>query len=541
MIRRLADRLLARLIRLSPPKLRDWGAAMRAELAYIKSGWAAFVWAVGAAGFLLRRSVADRFKSLGHRANLVGGGIVLPVREGVMQKSGRWIATACLGLSLLFFLAPAFRQALDVAVSSWHMLFGEWGMSFSSLNRLAEQARERGDAAGLAFVAMRLPPGGEGGRLADEAVGLDPRLTWIYVAMVLKNLPQPRTAQWITQLRARDPDNAVPHLLEAARFTVRSYPSGTLSWTAPPLGNPLWQTAMAAAFSAPKYESYLWHGYELDCAVIRHYGLSDPLRLVMGESARSPYMALHPAREYALVHLIGPGQKLESQGKFSRAAELYWTAAHFAERVQMDNGTESERSTASRIQIVAYERLQALAEKSGNTHESALFKYQIAQLSKYQRPEDMLLVEGYRWYAMVTQVSFLSLLLAGAMAGGWALHEALRRWSPGSRIARLDSAARLVGMSAAVVMFASCVALYVSYYPYAERFRAFTRTGNPGHFRTLSVFLNFLWVPLGIGRLWNNGVIQFYFWWTSLAASALVALAILLRHITRTRNADAAG
>ena len=66
--------------------------------------------------------------------------------------------------------------------------------------KLAEQARKTHDAEGLAFAAIR--PFERGGRedlnsaaLADEAVSLDPRLTWIY-AMVVDRIGPYR--KWMT-------------------------------------------------------------------------------------------------------------------------------------------------------------------------------------------------------------------------------------------------------------------------------------------------------------------------------------------------------
>lgn len=540
MFHRFADGLLARLIRMSPTGLRDWGAAIRGELAQVAGERDALLWALGGGAFLLRRIVADRFKSLVRKPGLAGGGSLSPAREDEMQKSVRWIAVACLGLSFLFLLAPAFRQALDVTVSGWRVIFGGWRMSAGSLNRLAEQARRRGDAAGLAFVAMRLPPGEQSARLADEAVRMDRQLTWIYVALVNASLPDSRAAEWIKRLEAWDPGNAVPHLLDAGRFTVGRYPRGTLIWTRPPLENPSWQAAMAAAFLAPKYDSYLARGYELDRAVIRNYGFGDPLRLVTGESARSPYMAMHLAREYAQSCLIEPAERLESKGKTGQAARLYWTAAHFAERVRMDTVSESERDTAERIQIAAYEHLSGLAEKSGNADESALLKYQVAQSRRYKRSEDMVAAQAYRWYAMVTQVSFLILSVAGAMVVAWGLYEAARRRKPALQTTRLDGLMRMAGMIAAAVVFACCVALYVSYRPYAERFSQFTSNRAFSDFSTLRVFLNFGWFPASVGRLWNGSVIQLYFWWIVVAGSVLVLAGISLRHIAHARKAHLA-
>ncbi len=62
-LHRLADGLLARLVRVSPAGLRDWGEAMRGELPLMAGSWKALFWALNGSAWLLRRIIADRFRT----------------------------------------------------------------------------------------------------------------------------------------------------------------------------------------------------------------------------------------------------------------------------------------------------------------------------------------------------------------------------------------------------------------------------------------------------------------------------------------------
>jgi hypothetical protein len=551
-LHRLADRLLARLVLASPAGVREWGAAMRGELAYIAGGWSALAWAVGGSVFLLRCIVTDRFRLVGRRPTFAGGGIALTAREGSMQKSARWIAVACLVLSLLFFLAPTFRQALGVATSSWQWMFRDrWGgVSAKWLNEVAGQARRRKDAAGMAFVALQLSTArtpGEDARLADEAVALDSRLTWIYAAMAEKYLADPKAAEWISRVAAWDPDNAVSHLLTAQRLTVVRRQGGNWFRGSVPSNDEAWLAEMDAAFRAPKYDSYSLRQTELEQAVIRNYRPRDPLQLVwmrtygwstLGGTMSITYLpGQQPRLDYVRRRLLAPAKELESKGKISEAGKLYWIAARFGERVYADapQPDSNQHWYGMRIRTAAYERLLSLAEKSGNQDESAHLKYLLAEMRKERgrgvTAEEVLAEQGWRWYAMIVQVSFLVLLVAGVIVLAWALHEAARRFVPRFRIARLDTPVRVIGAMASLVMFAASVSLYVSYRPFAELFSQVARLRVPG-FRPLSVFFNFVYVPSDVSRFWSEA----YLWWAVIVCGTVALAAIALRNIARLRH-----
>jgi len=109
----------------------------------------------------------------------------------VAMRQTRFMSMLFLVWSIAFFFVPEFRQGLQVpffalnpaADSGWLRHAGT-----IPAERLAEAARgaeQQRDAQTPAFAALHAPTVQESVRWADEAVAIDPTLTWVYTSLVL--------------------------------------------------------------------------------------------------------------------------------------------------------------------------------------------------------------------------------------------------------------------------------------------------------------------------------------------------------------------
>jgi hypothetical protein len=141
-LRRFATWLLGVALRLSPEPARPWGEAMLAEIAFVKSSWAALGWAAGGAGVLMKQAAVCLFirpgmQPTGPLADSSSGGV--PMRKTVIAT-----VAVCLAAFFLILLAPEFRQAFDVSINSWRLAFSQTSYSVlptAEFNSLVERAQ----------------------------------------------------------------------------------------------------------------------------------------------------------------------------------------------------------------------------------------------------------------------------------------------------------------------------------------------------------------------------------------------------------------
>ena len=142
-LRQAATVLLESAIRIAPADTRDWGRAMLGELNYVEGPWAATMWALGGASVLAKQALASLLIP-GRR----GQGIVpdggLFAKSATLRKAALAMGGACVLAALLFFAAPPFRQAFQVALEPWFMCIR---LPPGILNRGLRPRQEGGDAA----------------------------------------------------------------------------------------------------------------------------------------------------------------------------------------------------------------------------------------------------------------------------------------------------------------------------------------------------------------------------------------------------------
>src|SRR5207253_144043 len=99
----------------------------------------------------------------------------------------------------------------------------------------------------LAFVALHLDNPKEAFHAADEAIGIDPKLTWIGYTLVQRygdsNFPgvPPVVDAWVARLAAFEPDNALPWIARATVIATRkkNFPQVRFTKGLPPDASPL--------------------------------------------------------------------------------------------------------------------------------------------------------------------------------------------------------------------------------------------------------------------------------------------------------------
>ena len=506
---------------------------MLGELAQVKGEWAALFWAVGGAAVLVKHAlVALVFPARNTPALLPDGGLF--VKEGPMRKASLSIIGGCVILTLLFLLAPTFRQGLGVALMQWRTMSqvnADWPPPTSSALRTLEgQAEKNHDAEALAFVAVRTWDSAESTRLADEAVQLDPKLTWIYGMAS----PSPAASEtWIQKLKEWDPQNALPYFMEAGNIDIEQVEADKVPHTVAE-ESPAWKNAMAAAFASLKLDTYTERLRELDRKIAYRYGLSDPYQIVWDRCFPClPSFAAWNSSRYAKWELK-TAETLETQGAEKAALQKYWSVIRFAE---VANGARMRFMYM--VLKDAYERVEAISEKQGDKRQAALYSY-LAGDALQQR--DSLIAEWGQTIsgnpviegnADVLRVSGLLLPICGAILLICALTIVVKSRTLRLSVLRAGRGVAALGLGSAVGLLLSSALLYASYWPYAETLREYLKTGNEGRLDVLMAFLNDAQLPLGGSRymVMNVGMYQYYFWLTVIVLGAVALLVIAARHL----------
>ena len=438
------------------------------------------------------------------------------------MRRTRFMSLCFMVLSLAFLGVREFRWALEApilgAASGWWI--GRGPLSPERLKNFARQAEQRGDAAALGFVALHLQPGMEAAAepagnaqalearlrervavfsqaadLAEKAVALDARLTWLYAMVAFNHRPlwvqaevASRIERWVPQLQAADPDNVLPWLFAADLHSTRR---GT-DW--PVRNGPLrsfldaltkesaWCETMATAFGKPVYESYARERFELDRAILRAHDWATP-GVVYFSIASYPLPDLMSLRQYAslVLHKLGP--EAEHAGRMQKALDLYWGVAHFGERMRLQAHWLVDQIVGQTLQVEAYERLQPLLKRVGQTHTLPTLEFARGEL---RRQQDVLRgrvpleqTSNFNWSMVLVHVVAGLLVLFGLFTLICTGYVNAKRFIRPEKRGPLYHFLTVAENYAPIILFASCLTLYLSYYPYAQNFHYYMRAEGP--------------------------------------------------------------
>lgn len=545
--RRAAAFLLRSAISIVPRDAIDWGHAMLSELCYVEGDWSALLWSLGSIGVLAKCALVTALFGNANYSIVPSGGHSFS-KEAPVRKVTLYTTTACIIASLLFFVAPVFRQAFRVSLAQWHHVFHVQEPFTEQhdeavLKNLGRRAEQNHDAEALAFVALRTWDHSESARLADEAVNLDPNLIWVYAAAGTYYLPSfdPRR---LSALEQWDPQNALPHLITAERIDLDHVDRANIphSVNEEPAA---WRDAMAAAFQSPKLDTYVEQQKQMDRRVLARYHIDDPFQAVSYQNWYGlPSYAFSDSSRYAEL-LLDAGKSLEAHGDRKAAAAKYLTVARFAQMLDVPFQFRPRPKELKEALI----RLGSLSQADGNKDQAAFYRALADQLDKAWEKHVASWQSTYRgsdlshWNALLVRLSGSLILLFGALLTLCLIGVMIRSRSLRPTSLRPGGLTLALAFTSAVGAALASAVLFVSYWPYSHVLQRFVSTADESGLSELSNFLGDSQLPLGSRYLdsWYVGVSShvYYFWLGVTVLCALVLLAAVLRHLqTRPRDAS---
>jgi hypothetical protein len=411
-------------------------------------------------------------------------------------------------LSLAFFFVQDFRWGLQIPY--WEATTGlRWDLpafSQESLLALAERARQSHDARSLAFVALQIGPDRDVA-FADQAVAMDPSLTWIYYGVANRHRDdhgwkQPAFAAtlkgWIAKLQAFDPQNAVPYLLEAEAIRDRTekfpdlYPPFT-----PDKGDAVakqagWLAAMEKAFTSPQYDGYAARRFDLDRTVLKANGWARPDRMVLA-SATHPIPNLLNVRGYANYKVKYLALEAERAKHHDQAMRQLFQTALFGQRMQVEGSTLIEQLIGVSVDRIASEPLEAELKKAGQADQAELVAFSFRRFRRDHHEashRDPLAVSSNQsWAILAAHISAFAVVFFAAATLLCALYLNAKRWIRVQTRGHIFQFVTGAVNYLAVLLFVSCLVLFLVCLPYFVNFRHYMDA--PGEIRNLEpMFMN---------------------------------------------------
>src|SRR5579863_1610429 len=481
--RRLAGRLLRAAIHIAPKPTVGWAQAMLGELSQVEGNWASLLWAMGGAWVIAKQALVSVFKP---RDSQEASGEEILDKESPMRRTTLSAVGACVIASLLFFLAPAFRQAFRVSLAQWDAIVHiEPRDRQSSLIALAQRAEQNHDAEALAFVAARHLAASEAVRLADEAVRLDPGLTWLYAVVAVGHPEIPDTQRWVPELTKWDPGNALPYLIAAESIDIDEGPHRSFFVRPGAEDESLaWRNAMAAALVSPKLDTYRARLKALDRRVVQRHGFTEIYQVVANESQYDDLPSYADSDCYKYAKFVLEEAKLaEYRGDHRGAVEKCLAVARF---IQVVAGLDRPpRPRMSRIvQENAYRQLALWAERDTQAEQSALYT-SLADSTEQTNERELRFFSGRiraggagQWSAILIRISGAMMLLCAIfflLAVSYFLLRA-RSSKPKTKFSSRLSTFLSIGGASGLLL--SSLTLYLNYRPYDEIFQRYLRTGD---------------------------------------------------------------
>lgn len=462
-----------------------------------------------------------------------------------MRKT-RFMSLLFLVWAIAFFFVPDFRQALQVPFfamdpegdSRWLRRAGT--IPAEQLAEAARAAEQQRDAHTLAFAALHAPTVQEGVRRADEAVAIDPSLTWVYLSLVLparEAKQNPPDAQLLVEkLEKWDPTNAVPYLFEGTLIGERK----NIAFT--PVETVLdrlvkeseWCQVMQKAYAAPHYDSYAVRRFELERTWLVKNHLDRPA-IVLLSTAEYPLPNLLHIRTFASVLVDKYGKDAEDAKHLPQALEHYWTVRRFAQRMRLNSGSLIEKLIGAAVQKIADKRLIPALRNSGQADAAAALELEGQQLDQQLatlRGKDPLAQSvNYNWAALIVEFSAGVVAIFSVLTLVCLLYVNAKRWIRPEVKGRLFQFVTVAENYMPVLLFLVCAGLYLSYFPYAQNFHHYmTAPGEIHDFEPLfyNVFPNYGGPP-GHNELPVGNPFQPYIWY-ALVGLILAVLAYIPYH-----------
>ncbi len=444
-------------------------------------------------------------------------------------------------LSLSFFASRSFRYALEAPLA------GQWWkeppalfyrlftlrryVSTEQFRGMSEEAARRGDAEFTAFAALVLPQMGfrveelllsenavpvnmkarlEALRLAEKAVHARRDLTWIYSFVVLSQdwmhispgQEQELLAR-VDELKAFDPDNAVPDVLRADLIRFRRKRAWAQAGSSPAklrevLAADLeWQKAMEKVYAQPRIDTYVVRRFLLIRKVMLAHGWDHPV-VVATVLDQMPFPNYMPFRDYARLLVDNIGADAEAAGRMDKALRCYWQAAQFGTRMSLQSQFYLEGLTGVEIQRTAYQRLVPALKQAGRIEEAAwVSNLDQALQDLWRRPNELARASYYPWEVLLVNLTSSLAAVFFPIAFVAVLYVNAKLWVRKEKKGRLYEIMTIAENYAPLLLFSSCLGLYLAEAPFAQNFAHAMSTKEPITSLPLSFFCNSypLWDP----------------------------------------------
>lgn len=469
-------------------------------------------------------------------AAVEGARLPLWQQRGVLspRRAAVWVLLA---IAALLSVLPASRQALLTLPVVAPELWKSARISQTDLVRVEQSGDLEKYGRTLAFTALHDPDMSEAEKAALRAISLDPKWTWVTVRFARSNSPDAHDLSfWIARLKAWDPGNAFPLLLEGELFVKKFATRHGVSSVVVPRdlydsirGDRDWRNLMEKAFAAPRMDSYAARQFQLDRAVLEETHPDRPeLLLLASASVQLPdLLSIQRAGEYELDDAGAAG----IAGHLEIAREKYESVAQFGDALQRDS-TRLVQSVGMALSTDAYRRLSSVLRSEGRDRESATFESFATQLTAMRAnisERDRGMYKSRAREARLVMISSLAFLIFASGSLLWLLLALFRRRRP-ARSSLLDGIVAKLQF-APPLWTASSAVLYLSYYPHAFMLSDYSTPRDLwesyGIFR--SSLLNDWQLDLA-SKVWIGEMYTSLIWCAAIAMIGAVAIYMIIRH-----------
>jgi hypothetical protein len=462
--------------------------ALAAEIDQTATAFETVRWSLGGIMFFTRSVLSSAWKWTKLPAgSSLSGGADGPDGPSPLPKRSRVFTAVVLAAAAVLLILPEGREAIRTVRSSWRG-FELSGSDARMLDKLAARAEKENDPGTLAFAALSTIDRERGTAWTERAVALDPQFIWVYGARYHGPKIDPPREEWLARLKAADPDNAVPDLLEAdalaqprlaALFEHRSKnerPREVLASDAK------WMALMERASAAPRYDSYYQRHYQLARTVWdRERNL--PPTIVLYGMWQHAFPSLFNIRTYSEIK-IAEAQKARKEGDSKRAESLLVGVDAFGMRMADAKGADIEKLIGLAIARSANKEMANLYEAPDKTEDAQRVAKRLEQIEgRIQESRRALNLsrnaraQAFRKEAVFVQAfGTLSVLAAFATLAGILL---LELWPGRIRNSRTiwRRAACWAADYAPATLLVACGAFLVSFLPFQSAFEEY-RTSN---------------------------------------------------------------
>lgn len=404
-----------------------------------------------------------------------------------MRKT-RFMTVLFVVLSAAFLFVPQFHFAASVPTVVRMWVGGDnsrWLKSVlptqAEIDGIAQRGEQARDADALAFAALHIDDTAKKQRYADEAVGMNPKLGWIYLDQALGYERNPKPVEYARKLQAFDPQNALGYLCEGDILRGKMSPSEPLENRAQKHD---WIAAMDKAFAAPRYDGYILQWFDFHRHFVRSHGLDRPELMIIYMSA-APIPNLLNIRQYfdLLIRKLGPD--LEKAGKPAEALKMYWSVAHFGDRMQLGGATWIEQLIGAAAQRTAYQKLEPML-RSSKQEDAAVSVSLAAQILEQRithfRGTDILAVSSNEMWTAALVGIFLALVgffwLLTALS---VIYVNAKRWIRPEVKGRFFHLVTVSENYFAILLFIVSIGLYITVYPYQRNYEYYMTAQGTMH------------------------------------------------------------